>query len=370
MRLIINSSYTRSLFLENLIIKMNHFKTEENERAKITKIEIPFRTYVNLFFALIIALFILQLSYHFLLLFISMIIAMTLSSAKKILIQKGWKEKIALTTILILYISLMLFIVIFIIPHVVSQMVDLFNISSQIKNQLSLFPFAKAIETHMKEFIDGSPDIIIDLRSYLATIGKQTLGGLFDFGFLFIASIFMFIDGSRSYRWLRSHFSENIKTKLDLTIQEINPIMTAYVFGQAIVSTLAALVVYTSASILHIPGAITLAALAAILDILPVIGFITIAFISAMLGFAVSINAAITILIIHILYHLFESYVLTPYIYGSRMKLSPLVVLISLLLGASVAGIPGMIAILPLVAAYSPIERLWIRGRAFKIKKK
>ncbi|MDD4975408.1 MAG: AI-2E family transporter [Bacteriovorax sp.] len=349
---------------------MNHYKTEENERTKITKIEIPFRTYVNLFFALIIALFIFQLSYHFLLLFISINIAMTLSSAKKFLIKKGWREKIALTTILILYISLMLFIVIFIIPHVVSQMMDIFNLSSQIKKQLFIFPFATSIETHMKDFINSSPDIMTSLRSYLAAIGKQTLGGVFDFGLLFIASIFMFIDGSRSYRWLRSHFSENIKTKLDITVQEINPIMTAYVFGQAIVSSLAAIVVYTSASVLHIPGAITLAALAAILDILPVIGFITIAFISAMLGFAVSIKAAVTILIIHILYHLFESYVLTPYIYGSRMKLSPLVVLLSLLLGASMAGIPGMIAILPIVAAYSPIERLWIRGRIFNTKKK
>ncbi|MBC7539980.1 MAG: AI-2E family transporter [Bacteriovorax sp.] len=340
----------------------NKTEKEEFEKSKVSRIEIPFRTYANLFLALIIAFFIFQLSYHLLLLFLSMIIAMTLSSAKKILIKKGWRDKNALITIIILYISLIVFITLFIIPRIVSQLMDIFDLGFQIKSQLAKFSFAKIIEAHINDFVSSSPDIVTSLRSYLETIGKQTLGGLFDFGFLFIASIFMFIDGSRSYKWVRSHFSENIKKKLDITVKEIYPIMTAYVFGQSIVSTLAAIVVYTTASILHIPGALALAALAAILDILPVIGFVSIAFISAMLGLAVSLKAATTILIIHILYHLFESYVLAPYIYGNRMKLSPLVVLLSLLMGGSIAGIPGMIAILPIVAAYSPIERLWIKG--------
>ena len=343
---------------------MNNHKNENgNDRSSITKIEIPFRTFANLFFSLLVALVLINLSYHLLLLFISMIIAMTLYSIKKYLLARNWNEKIALLTVLIIYIGFIFFITFFIIPNVVGQMMDIYSYFSKIKNQLATLPLADIIGNHVKEFFESSPDIMIRARSYLTEIGKQTLGGLFDFGFLFIASIFMYIDGARSYKWLRSHFREKIKKKLDRTVKEIKPIMTAYVFGQTIVSTAAAIVVYVTASILHIPGALTLAFLAAILDILPVIGFISIAFISAIFGLAVSLKTAISILSIHILYHLVESYFLTPYIYGSRMKLSPLVVLLSLLLGGSIAGVPGMIAILPIVAAYGPIEHLWIRNR-------
>ena len=60
-------------------------------------------------------------------------------------------------------------------------------------------------------------------------------------------------------------------------------------------------------------------------------------------------------------YSALENYVLIPHIYGNRMKLSPLVVLLSLIVSGSIAGIPGMIAILPIVAAYEPIERRWLK---------
>jgi predicted PurR-regulated permease PerM len=148
---------------------------------------------------------------------------------------------------------------------------------------------------------------------------------------------------------------------MDKTVEEIEPIITAYVFGQATTSTLAAIVVYISALCLKIPAALTLAVLAAFFDILPGIGFILIAITSTFLGLAVSAEVSLTILAILAVYYLFESYVLTPYIYGSRMKLSPLVVLMSLIFAGTVAGVPAMIAILPIVAAYEPIERLWFK---------
>lgn len=350
------------LLQHNELKKLMNEDINGSKKSKVVKIEIPFRTYAKLFFALAIAFLIIKLSYHILLLFISMIIAMTLSLAKKYLVRKGWREHLAIVLIVIVYVSIILSITIFILPKVVGQLMDIFDLVSLIKYQLSTLPFAMTIERHMGAFFLDATDLMNGVRYYVTEIGKQTVGGIFDFAFLFIASIFMFIDGSRSYQWLSSHFSESIKNKLDKTVKEIDPIVTAYVFGQSIFSTLAALVVYISASLLHIPGALTLAVLAAIFDILPVIGFIAIAVISALLGFAVSTKAAITILIVHILYHFFEFYILTPTIYGTRMKLSPLVVLLSILLGGSIAGVPGMVAMLPIVAAYSPVERLWTEG--------
>ncbi|HXH29715.1 MAG TPA: AI-2E family transporter, partial [Bacteriovoracaceae bacterium] len=125
---------------------------------------------------------------------------------------------------------------------------------------------------------------------------------------------------------------------------------------------LAAIVVYLTATLLDVPSALTLAVLAAVFDILPGIGFILNATTAGFLALVVSPETAITMVLILFAYMMLETYVLIPYIYGSRMKLSPLVVLISILFGGTVAGVPGMIAILPFIAAYAPVERRWLRS--------
>lgn len=286
---------------------------------------------------------------------------MALATIKKFLIKRKFPKKLAQPFIIILYFSVIFTILFWIIPNLISQMMALSDQLPEIKKQLLSFPYANVLVTNVHELVTDSPDLAANAKGMLGTLGKQTLGGIFSFGIFIVVSLYMFIDGSRSYRWCRSHFSSGLQQRMDKTVDEIEPIITAYVFGQATTSTLAAIVVYISALLLKIPAALTLAVLAAFFDILPGIGFILIAVTSTFLGLAVSAEVSFTILGILAVYYLFESYVLTPYIYGSRMKLSPLVVLMSLIFAGTVAGVPAMIAILPIVAAYEPIERLWFK---------
>lgn len=53
---------------------------------------------------------------------------------------------------------------------------------------------------------------------------------------------------------------------------------------------------------------------------------------------------------------------LVPRVYGNRLELSSLAVLLALAAGATLNGVMGAVLILPLVAAYPVIERYWLRG--------
>lgn len=291
-----------------------------------------------------------------------MIVAMTLSSGRKFLIKKGFKRHLATSLIIIFYSGLLVTILFLIVPTLIDQIMELSINFPEIKAKLLAAPTTNSLIRNVNKLIQNTPDLIKNAEEMLPVIGKQTLGGILSVGLFFIVSLYMFLDSNRSYRWFRSHFNPRIQERLDETVSEIEPIMTAYVFGQATTSTFAAIVVYISSKTLGIPAALTLAVLAAFLDILPGIGFILIAIASSIVGLTTSAEAALSIFIILIIYHLFESYVLAPYIYGNRMKLSPLVVLLSLIFAETVAGVPGMIAILPIVAAYSTIEKLWLRN--------
>ncbi|MBC7539971.1 MAG: AI-2E family transporter [Bacteriovorax sp.] len=325
------------------------------------KIEIPFRTYASLFFAIIVAYIFVELRFQLLLLFIAIIIAMTLYSAETYFRKKRISRRIIVPIIIFFYLGVLISIVFLIIPAVVGQMMDLIDHLPEIKSQILSNQYANILEQNVSGLINSSPEILTNARNYLGTLGKQTLGGMFDLGILFISSMYMFLDGPRSYKWCRMHFPDKIKQKLDRTVEEIEPIMAAYVFGQVTTSTIAATIVYFTAKMLHIPAPLTLAFLAALFDILPGIGLILIIITASVLALAISLKAAFTISIVLVAYQLFESYILTPYIYGSRMKLSPLVVLVSLILAGTVGGVTAMIAVLPIVASYSTIERLWLK---------
>jgi predicted PurR-regulated permease PerM len=60
-------------------------------------------------------------------------------------------------------------------------------------------------------------------------------------------------------------------------------------------------------------------------------------------------------------YHLAENYFIVPKVYGNRLRLSTLTVLIACLAAAALAGVIGVIIALPLVACYPIVERIWLR---------
>jgi predicted PurR-regulated permease PerM len=57
---------------------------------------------------------------------------------------------------------------------------------------------------------------------------------------------------------------------------------------------------------------------------------------------------------------LLENYFIVPKVYGNRLKISTLTVLMACLAAGLVAGVVGVILILPVVASYPILERIWL----------
>ena len=134
----------------------------------------------------------------------------------------------------------------------------------------------------------------------------------------------------------------------------------AYVAGQAITSLLVFVCTFVVLRLLHVPAPLTLAVLAGVFDVLPVLGFFLMAAPAALLGLTVSPGTALAVTTYCVAYHLVENYFIVPKVYGSRLRLSTLAVLLSLLAADLIAGIPGAILALPVVASYPIIERIWL----------
>jgi predicted PurR-regulated permease PerM len=202
-----------------------------------------------------------------------------------------------------------------------------------------------------------NPEVI---SGYLLSAGQAILGTAGQLALIVALALYLAADGKRTYAWLRAYFSPAHRKKIDLTARESAEIIVAYVVGQFITSALCGIFVFVVLHALRVPGALVLAVVAAVFDVLPMVGFFLFTIPAMLFALAVSLNAALSVLGLYLGYHLVENYIIVPRVYGSRLRLSDLVVLTSVLAGACLAGIPGAILILPLVAVYPAVERIWL----------
>jgi predicted PurR-regulated permease PerM len=198
------------------------------------------------------------------------------------------------------------------------------------------------------------------LLSKALDLGKTALIGVLDFGLIVVLAIYLMADGPRLLRWIVVFFPARLRPKISEAVAEMSDLIVAYIIGQFITSALAGIYVSVMLGLLHVPNALLLGVVAFVFDILPIVGFFLAVLPAMAMGLTISSTTAIMIFLFYGAYHLFENYVIVPRVYGNRLELSTLTVLLAIMAGALLAGVPGAVAILPFVAAYPAIERLFL----------
>src|SRR5919197_4278220 len=120
-----------------------------------------------------------------------------------------------------------------------------------------------------------------------------------------------------------------------------------YVAGNLLISLIAGSLTTAVLLIMGVPYAVALGLIVAILDLIPLAGATIAAILVGIVSFLHSVPAGIVVVSFFIVYQQVENQVLQPIVYGRTVQLSPLAVLISVLIGAQLAGVLGALAAIP-----------------------
>ncbi len=221
-------------------------------------------------------------------------------------------------------------------------------------------PVRQALENSLSPVTVSDSRLI--LERLLLVVGT-TLGGLVYFVVVVALAFYLLADGPRALKWMIVFFPVNQREKISEALGQISSLISSYVTGQCLISALATVYLFVVLTLLGVPMALLLGIVAGICDILPIIGFFIAVFLAMTMGFAVSPLTAALIFILYGAYHLFENFVIIPRVYGKKLRLSKLAVPLAVAGGGLVGGVVGAIAVLPLVAAYPVVERLWLASR-------
>jgi len=136
-----------------------------------------------------------------------------------------------------------------------------------------------------------------------------------------------------------------------------------YVTGNLLISLIAGGSTTIVLLITGVPYAVALGLVVAIFDLIPLAGATIALVIVGSVAFIHSILAGIVVVVFFIVYQQIENHLLQPLVYGRTVQLSPLLVLISVLIGAELAGILGALGAIPVAGALQVIIVDWLRHR-------
>jgi predicted PurR-regulated permease PerM len=137
-----------------------------------------------------------------------------------------------------------------------------------------------------------------------------------------------------------------------------------YVSGNLITSGVCGVVTLVALMIVGVPFAVPLALWAGFADLIPLVGAYLGAAPAIIVALFVSPVAGIVTLAYFLLYQQFENYVLVPRVMKNAVNLSPAAVIVSTLVGGSLAGFAGALLALPVAATVKVLViDVWLRDR-------
>ncbi len=181
-------------------------------------------------------------------------------------------------------------------------------------------------------------------------------------------TFFMLLEGPRWLENLWTRYDNNKRRHHQKLAHEMYEAVTGYVNGNLLTSLIAGVTTFIMLTILGIPYAAPLSIFVAVMDLVPLVGATLGAIVVILVALFKSPIAALVMLIFFVIYQQVENHVLQPVVYGKTVRISPMLVLIAVLIGAGLGGLIGGLVAIPVAASLQIVAKDYIDARESRVK--
>jgi predicted PurR-regulated permease PerM len=323
-----------------------------------TQLRIPFATLIKVGFAVLLGAVIVKAWPLILMVFVAVIIAVTLDPLVVLMERHRIARPFGALAVAVLIVVVVGLLAGFVGPVMVHQVAAMVRrLPSIVQRITAIIPAAGPFLEHVLSEWQRRQ------TAAAGAGGRAVVEGVTAVVLVYVIAIYLLVEGRRVYAWLVDFVPARNRRRVDRTCAEVSEVVRSYLRGSTIAATVCGSYVLVVLTVLHIPLAIVLAVLAFLFDFIPVVGTIIMAMLATVVALLVSPARALIVAGAYLLYHGIEAYVLVPRIYGRRMRLSTLTVILAMTTGAVLQGVIGAVVALPIAAAYPIVERIWLRER-------
>lgn len=293
-----------------------------------------------------VVLILYQLKEILLIIFIAYIIVAALNPIVEFLRRKGFPRTIAVLVTFFVTMSLLILLIAPLVPFFVSQIQQL----------------AKSFPSYLQQAA-GAIGVQLSTRDIGALVTPQQLGqnafalagGVFGGFFSIVSTIaisfYLLLSYGSAKNAVAGLFSEKQHQERAITtIDQINEKLGAWLQGQFALSISIGLFTWIALTALQMPFALPLAVLAGLFEIIPTVGPIISAVPAIIVALTISPNMALVIIVLYLGIQMLENNLLVPRIMKRAVGLNPVVVIIGVIVGGNLLGIPGALLSVPFIS--------------------
>jgi len=208
------------------------------------------------------------------------------------------------------------------------------------------------VRYHVDRWVEQHKD---QIRKALTTGGTKALKILRKIGngvaagaTILVLTFLMLVEGPRMLAGGVGILSPPRRARINRIGDDAARAVSGYMLGNLVISVLAALVTYFGLWAFGVPSRTVMAVWMGFADLIPLIGATLGAIPTVAVALLHSTTAAIGMVIVYVVYQQFENHVLQVWIMARTVRLSPLTVLVSLVIGIQLSGLLGALLALPI----------------------
>ncbi len=286
-----------------------------------------------------------QLRETILVLFLSYIIVAALNPFVNFLRSRGVPKTVSVLITFFATLSLFIVIIAPIVPFLISQIQSL---GKSFPIYLQQAAIAVGLNLNPKDISNLITPQQLGQNAFALAGG--VFGGFFTIVSAIAISFYLLLSYDTAKSSLSKLFPEKYQKKAESTIEQVNEKLGAWLQGQFILSIAIGLLTWISLTALQIPFALPLAVLAGLFEIVPTVGPIISAVPAVIVALTISPNMALIIIGLYIVIQLIENHLLVPRIMQRAVGLNPVIVIIGVIVGGRLLGIPGALLSVPFIS--------------------
>ena len=302
---------------------------------------------------------------------IALFLAMALNPAVELLVRRGMRRGPAVGIVFVGAILVIVGIAATFVPTLIREVNDLADaIPGYIddltsgRGRLGFLERDYQIVEKARDAIEKSgAGGVLGLSNTALSVTKSILNAVIAVVTIAFLTLFMLLEGPVWVERIYGLISEPAQPRWRKVGGDIYRTVGGYVTGNLTISLIAGVVSTGVLLVLGVPYAVALGLIVALLDLIPLAGATLAAIIVSAVGFLHSTTAGIVLVIFFVLYQQLENHVLQPLVYGRTVRLSPLIVLVAVLMGAELAGVIGALGAIPVAGSIQVIVVDWLEHR-------
>jgi predicted PurR-regulated permease PerM len=171
------------------------------------------------------------------------------------------------------------------------------------------------------------------------TIAGGALSLVVELATLFILVLLLLLEAPKLRRGITGQMTPGRAAEVTRVASDVNRAVTGYMLGNLLTSLIAGVVTFVALLVLGVPFPFLWGLWVALVDFLPMVGGALAGIPTVLFAFGHSITAGISTAVVFLVYTQIENHILNPVIMSKTVRISPLLVLIAVLVGASVGSL-------------------------------